>query len=315
MIWMAEALPAGDMHPPNQVLQLEWFYMSFHKEDRAKYIKSDQRLSNETLKSVAEYFENIFNLQVTDGSLAKKRKCQIEQRVRHKMCHELYKRYDKKVRLVTEQCHGGDGCHSRRGSKYHCHDYKWQDHNDSGCRDNYDKRNKKQENTTPSDRDDKAFKPCSVHGPKSKHTFKECYKNPKNDKRQLQAKKCHYEAHHNNACYMGNNDKSRLSTNTPVPSEDPASASSESKKTHEDENYHLYVDKKMKAGSHVPHKSYHQQQRTKSQLSQEHKKGETPCTFLDNDLNFMDTVLIGLDSMDADLDRPDDVTNPFDFNL
>jgi hypothetical protein len=45
--------------------------MSFHKEDRAKYIKSGQRLSNETLESVAEYFKNIFNLEVADGSLAK----------------------------------------------------------------------------------------------------------------------------------------------------------------------------------------------------------------------------------------------------
>jgi hypothetical protein len=40
MIRMAEALPGGDMHPPNQALQLEWFYMSFHKEDRAKYVES-----------------------------------------------------------------------------------------------------------------------------------------------------------------------------------------------------------------------------------------------------------------------------------
>jgi hypothetical protein len=71
----------------------------------------------------------------------------------------------------------------------------------------------------------------------------------------------------------------------------------------------------MKAGSHVPHKSDHQQQRTKSQLSQEGKKVETPCTFLDDDLNFTDTVLMGLDSMDADLNRPDGITNPFDFNL
>ncbi len=61
MIWMAEALPAGDMHPPNKGLQLEWFYMSFHKEDRAKYVKSGQRLINKTLEAVAEYFENIFN--------------------------------------------------------------------------------------------------------------------------------------------------------------------------------------------------------------------------------------------------------------
>ncbi len=120
---------------------------------------------------------------------------------------------------------------------------------------------------------------------------------------------------HNDARYTSDNDELRISTDIPVPSEDPASASSESKKTHEDENYHLHVDKKMKAGSYVPCKSDHQQHRTKSQSSQKGKKGETPPTFLDDDLNFMDTVLMGLDSIDADLDRPDDVTNPFDFNM
>ncbi len=56
MIWTAEALSAGDMHPPNKALQLEWFNMSFHKEDRVKYIKSGQRLSNKMLKFVTEYF-------------------------------------------------------------------------------------------------------------------------------------------------------------------------------------------------------------------------------------------------------------------
>jgi hypothetical protein len=61
MIRMAEALPVGDMHPPNQELQLEWFYMSLHQEDRAKYVESGQRLIEETLESLAEYYENIFN--------------------------------------------------------------------------------------------------------------------------------------------------------------------------------------------------------------------------------------------------------------
>jgi hypothetical protein len=181
MIRMAEALPAGDMHPPNKALQLEWFYMSFHKEDWAKYVKSGRRLSNEMLKSVAEYFENIFNSQVADGSMAKKRERQIKQHVRCKMHHKLRKRYDEEVRHVTEQRHGGDNHHSRQGNKYYCHNYKWQDCNDSGRCDNYDKRERKQENKTHSDHSNKAFKPCSVHGLESKHTSKECYKNPKRD--------------------------------------------------------------------------------------------------------------------------------------
>ena len=85
------------MHPPNQALQLEWFYMSFHKEDRAKYLESGRHLADEMLKSLAKYFDNIFNSQVADGSLAKKRERQIKQRVRGKMCHELRKRYNEKV--------------------------------------------------------------------------------------------------------------------------------------------------------------------------------------------------------------------------
>ncbi len=267
------------------------------------------------LESVAEYFENIFNSQVADGSLAKKREHQIEQRARRKMYHKLLKRYDKKVRHVMEQHHWGDGCHSRQGNKYYCHDYKWQDCDDSSRCSNYDKHKKKQEDRTPSDSGNKAFKPCSMHRPKCKHTSEECYKNPKNrNKRQTHDKKHQYQAHHNNACYTSDDDESRISADTPVPSEDPASASSKSK-THEDENYHLHVDKKLKEGSHVPCKSDHLQHRGKSQLSQKGKKGKTPPTFLDNDFNFTDTVLMGLNSMDADLNRPDDVTNPFNFNM
>ncbi len=121
--------------------------------------------------------------------------------------------------------------------------------------------------------------------------------------------------HHTDARYTSDDDKLQVSTDTPVPSEDPASASSESKKNHEDENYHLHINKKMKAGSHVPCKSDHQQHGAKVQLSQKGKKGEMPPTFLDDDLDFMDTVLMGLDSMDANLNRPDDITNPFDFDV
>jgi hypothetical protein len=102
-IQMAEILlPAGDMHPPNKALQLEWFYMYFHKEDRAKYVESGRHLSNEMLKSVAEYFKNIFNLQVADGSLAKKRERQIKQCMRRKINHELRKWFHEKVHRVTE---------------------------------------------------------------------------------------------------------------------------------------------------------------------------------------------------------------------
>ncbi len=55
--------------------------------------------------------------------------------------------------------------------------------------------------------------------------------------------------------------------------------------------------------------------RGKSQSSQKGKKEEMPPTFLEDDLYFTGTVLMGLNSMDADLNRPDDITNPFNFNM
>jgi hypothetical protein len=35
---------------------------------------------------------------------------------------------------------------------------------------------------------------------------------------------------------------------------------------------------------------------------------------MDNDLNFTDTILMGLNSIDADVKGLDDIMNPFDFN-
>ncbi len=139
---------------------------------------------------------------------------------------------------------------------------------------------------------------------------------PKEQQTSTSRQEAPHEAHHNNARYTSDDDESCSSMDTLVPSEDPASASSKSEKDHEDENYHLHVSKTMRAGRHVPRKSDHQRQRSEFQLSQKGKKRETPPNFLDVDLNFMDTVLMGLDSMDdAVLKGPDDVTNPFDFNL
>jgi hypothetical protein len=46
------------------------------------------------------------------------------------------------------------------------------------------------------------------------------------------------------------------------------------------------------------------------------KKVKCFLLFFDNDLNFTDTVLMGLDYMDdAVLKGPDDITNLVDFNL
>jgi hypothetical protein len=133
------------------------------------------------------------------------------------MPYELCKRYDEKVRHVTEQHYGGDNRHNRRPERYHRPNFKWQNRSNSNHRDTYNKRNKKQDDKIPAEHNNKAFKPCSMHGPKSKHTSEDCHKNPRNAKRQPYDRKHLHEAHHNDACYTSEDDESRSSTSAPAP--------------------------------------------------------------------------------------------------
>ncbi len=162
---MAEALPEGDMPPPNKVLQLEWLYMSFYSEDHVKYIESEQCHYNKTLESVAEYFENIYNLQVANGSLAKKHKGQIEYCAKCKLCHMLKKHYKAKLCCIAEQHCTSNGHSNGHNKTYRSQDYNWEGPNHSHCCPNYDKREKKQEDKLPSNCSDKAFKPCPTIKP------------------------------------------------------------------------------------------------------------------------------------------------------
>jgi hypothetical protein len=43
--------------------------MTIHKSDRAEYMQSGRKLSNEMLQTVAEYFQSIYKTSENDGSL------------------------------------------------------------------------------------------------------------------------------------------------------------------------------------------------------------------------------------------------------
>jgi hypothetical protein len=118
MLCSAEALPAGDMPAPNDALKIEWFYMSFHQEDRNRYLKSGRRLCDETLATVVKYFDNIFNSQMADGSLTKKGEKQIEFRAKRKLCHKMVKRYNDKICHFANQRYGRDDCRHERGHSH-----------------------------------------------------------------------------------------------------------------------------------------------------------------------------------------------------
>jgi hypothetical protein len=270
MIRMAETLLVGDMHPPNQVFQLERFYMSFHKEDRSKYVESGCPLVEERLESLVEYYENIYNPQVADGSLNNKRKCQARfesdatcfMSFARGLMRRFTMRQSNVTRVITITTDGLRETSTPTSSGRIALIAIVVTHTTSATR------NRTTKFLLSAN---KAFKPCSIHGPKSKHTSEECHKNPRNMKRQFYDRKRPHEVHRNDPCYTSKEDESRSSNDAPAPSEDPVSASSGSEE-HEDEIYHLKASKKMKASGHVPCKSDCPRQKNASQKGHKEEK-------------------------------------------
>ena len=69
MLRIAKELPAGDIADPNDSLALEWYYMSYHKSDREKFVLSKTDMNDETLDSVTKFFQNLYKIRKSDGTL------------------------------------------------------------------------------------------------------------------------------------------------------------------------------------------------------------------------------------------------------
>ena len=67
MLRVAELLPEDDLKKPATSLSVEWFYVTFHRTDRAEYVHSGRKLCKEMLKLLVEYFESIFNSRLSEG--------------------------------------------------------------------------------------------------------------------------------------------------------------------------------------------------------------------------------------------------------
>jgi hypothetical protein len=61
LLRVAELLPVGDINTPSAKLQVEWFYMTFHKTDCVEYVHSGQKLRKENLQTLTEYFKSIYD--------------------------------------------------------------------------------------------------------------------------------------------------------------------------------------------------------------------------------------------------------------
>ena len=89
--------------------------MSFHKSDRAEFVCSGNKLNEEMLQTLTEYFQGIHDVKVSDGSLLKKRDEQIRQSTRRKMHGELVKRFHDKMSRYTHSRDKRQNTYNKRG--------------------------------------------------------------------------------------------------------------------------------------------------------------------------------------------------------
>ncbi len=91
--------------------------MTFHRTDRAEYIRSDRKLWEEMLKLLVEYFESIYNSRLSEGLVLRRQLEKILADAKREMRHELQEQYDCKLchfleqrrfdRLCSMQCDNG----------------------------------------------------------------------------------------------------------------------------------------------------------------------------------------------------------------
>jgi hypothetical protein len=258
MLRIAQMLPEGDIPTPNAALQVEWFYMTFHRSDRAEYLRSGRKLCDKTLASLAEYLESRFDAGVADGSLHKLRDEQVRVQARNKYRHVLQARYHDKLKRLTNN-------NRKREYSWRREDRDGSSHGGKSCEQStYCKRKPDAkghgERKTTHEQAAKN-KPCHVHGPESKHSYDECRTNPKNQRSVNNNNNNNYnkrahDAHYNDERYLSSQEESPEEHRTPEPSDDEGEVSANAGAL-PIENYHLNtvrVPKKRRMGD-VPHKS------------------------------------------------------------
>jgi hypothetical protein len=274
--------------------------MTFHKSERDQFVSSGRRLVDETIESVTEYFESLYNIKKANGKL----KLQLEQRDHHKTDAQrgAYKsRYDSRMRNMAEE---------RRTSR--SRDYRDDRNRDRGyklSRDKDFKRDKSERKAPP----EFTGKPCHVHGDKAKHTYEECRDNPKNRKpssgnrnNDRKREHAHYHYEHDER-YLSSQDESPDDHRTPELSDDDGAKSSANSGDDEpsEENYHVdtgkILRKKRKVG--VTQKDF---RREKPSHSAKKVAKKVTHSLLQDELDENES------SMEVEK-KSGDVTNPFAF--
>jgi hypothetical protein len=99
MLRVAELLPAGDFPKPSDALTLQWYYMSYHKSDREKYVLRGKTLKDATFESVATVFQALYEQKKLDCLLAR----QEVERLRKRLLRQAAEGVRRKIRDAADK--------------------------------------------------------------------------------------------------------------------------------------------------------------------------------------------------------------------
>ena len=89
---IAKYLPEGDILKPLDELALQWYYMSYHKNNRKKFVLSGKTLNDETIESVMTFFQDLFEQKKLDGTIKRQEVDPIHKRLLCEASEKLHGR-------------------------------------------------------------------------------------------------------------------------------------------------------------------------------------------------------------------------------
>ena len=123
MLRIAELLPPGETPPPSEKLAVQWYYMTYHRADRAEYVKSGKKLADETIETLSAYFQSLFAQRKIDGTLERHEVERLRNRAKRTLANDIREKREARrsnhARRETRERERGryDGSRShRRGS-------------------------------------------------------------------------------------------------------------------------------------------------------------------------------------------------------
>jgi hypothetical protein len=92
MLRIAELLPPSETPLPSEKLAVQWCYMTYHKADRAEYVKSGKKLSYETIETLSAYFQSLFAQRKNDGTLERHEVERLRNRAKRALANDIRKK-------------------------------------------------------------------------------------------------------------------------------------------------------------------------------------------------------------------------------